>query len=86
MKKLKIELVEDWRECHRWSSMRLSTLLAALLLAAPHLVPILADHWPDIAPWVMHFFPSAPASVVPVIGVLLMMAARVTNIRRGGDQ
>ncbi|CAB3688801.1 hypothetical protein LMG24238_03004 [Paraburkholderia sediminicola] len=86
MKKLKVELVEDWRECLRWSSMRLSAILAAIYLTLPHIVPLLADHWPDIAPWVMHFFPSAPASIVPVIGVLLMMAARITNIRRGGDQ
>jgi hypothetical protein len=86
MKKLKVELVEDWREWHRWSTMRLSAFLAALYLAWPHVLPLLADHWPEIAPWVMHFFPSAPASVVPFIGVLLMMAARLTTIRRGGDQ
>jgi hypothetical protein len=86
MKKLKIELIDEWRECHRWSSMRISALLAALYLALPHLLPLLADHWPEIAPWVMRFFPSAPGSVVPVIGLLLTMAARVTSIRHGGEQ
>ncbi|CAE6879792.1 hypothetical protein [Paraburkholderia domus] len=86
MKKLKVELVEDWRECLRWSTTRIAAILSAIYLTLPHIVPLLADHWPDIAPWVMHFFPSAPASIVPVVGMLLMMAARITNIRRGGDQ
>lgn len=93
MKKLRIELVEDWREAHKWSSMRLSAFLAALYLALPHLLallahllPLLSDHWLEVAPWVMHFFPTASQSVVPVIGLLLMMGCRITKIRVGGEQ
>jgi hypothetical protein len=86
MKNLKVELVEDAHEFWKWSSMRVSALLAALYLALPHLIPMLADHWPEIAPWVMHFFPNAQVSVVPVIGLMLTMLARVTKISRGDMQ
>jgi hypothetical protein len=86
MKNLKIELVDDAHEFLKWSSMRVSALLAALYLALPHLIPMLADHWPEIAPWVMHFFPNAQASVVPVIGLMLVMLARLTKISRGDVQ
>lgn len=66
--------------------MRMLALLALLQIAAPHLLPMLADHWPEIAPWVMHFFPKEQESIVPVIGLVLAMLARVTKISRGDVQ
>ncbi|NIE67482.1 hypothetical protein F3J17_26795 [Burkholderia sp. Ax-1719] len=64
--------------------MRLMAAGAAVLVAVPHLFGILADNWPSIAPWVMTFFPKAPATIVPVIGVAITMIARVLEISAKG--
>ncbi|RQS22403.1 hypothetical protein DIE05_29690 [Burkholderia sp. Bp8995] len=67
--------------------MRLMAIGALLLAAAPHLAGILSDNWPTVAPWVMTLFPKAPATIVPVIGVMITMVARVLEIdaKGGGD-
>ena len=80
MKNLKIELVEDWKKALTWSSVRLSLVLAALWAAAPHLLQLAVDQWPNFAPWLMQFFPSASASVVPAISSLLYILLRLTTI------
>ncbi|WP_260438300.1 hypothetical protein [Burkholderia sp. Bp8995] len=84
---MKIQLVEDWKEWWKWSEMRLMAIGALLLAAAPHLAGILSDNWPTVAPWVMTLFPKAPATIVPVIGVMITMVARVLEIdaKGGGD-
>lgn len=84
---MKIQLVGDWKQAWKWSEMRLMAVGAVLIAAAPHLVGILSDNWPSIAPWVMTFFPKAPATIVPVIGVVITMVARVLEIgaKGGGD-
>lgn len=84
---MKIKLVDDWKQWWKWSEMRLMALGAVVLAAAPHLAGILSDNWPSIAPWVMTFFPKAPETIVPVIGVVITMIARVLEIgaKGGGD-
>ena len=81
MKNLKIELVEDWHKALTWSSVRLSLIFAGLLAAAPHLLQLAVDQWPNFAPWLMQFFPSASASVMPAISSLLYILLRLTTIR-----
>lgn len=81
---MKINLVEDWKQAWKWSEMRLMALGAVLIAAAPHLAGILSDNWPNVAPWVMTFFPKASATVVPVIGVVITMLARVLEIGAKG--
>lgn len=84
---MKIRFVEDWKQWWKWSEMRLMAVLATLIAAAPHLAGILSDNWPSVAPWVMTFFPKAPATIVPVVGVVITMIARVLEIgeREGHD-
>lgn len=83
---MKIRLVEDWNQWWKWSEMRLLGAGALLIAVAPHLVGILSDNWPAIAPWVMTFFPKAPATIVPVIGVVITMLARVLEITAKGGR
>ncbi|CAN7268016.1 hypothetical protein [Caballeronia sp. LjRoot31] len=88
MNKLKVELVEDWRKALTWSCVRASLVLSALWLAMPQLLQLAIEHWPLVAPWVIRFFPSADASVVPAISSLLVILFRLTQIRvvPRGDQ
>lgn len=58
---------------------------AVLIAAAPHVVGVLSDNWPSVAPWVMTFFPKAPATIVPVIGVVITMIARVLEVAKHED-
>ncbi|MEK6346355.1 MAG: hypothetical protein V4764_02685 [Burkholderia sp.] len=83
---MKIQLVDDWKQAWKWSEMRLLAAGAVVLAAAPHLFGILSDNWPSIAPWVMTFFPKAPATVVPVIGMVITMIARIFEVTRHGAQ
>jgi len=82
---MKLRLVEDWKQCWKWSEMRLMTIGAVLIAAAPHVVGVLSDNWPSVAPWVMTFFPRAPATIVPVIGVVITMIARVLEVAKHED-
>lgn len=84
---MKIHLVDDWKQWWKWSEMRMMAAGAVMIAAAPHLAGILSDNWPSVAPWVMTFFPKAPATIVPVIGVMITMVARVLEIgeREGRD-
>jgi hypothetical protein len=86
MKNLKVALVVDWREGWKWAELQLLAALALLYSFVPHLLPLLAEHWPELAPWVMHFFPRTDASVVPVISFVLVALARLTELKRGGDR
>ncbi|MCY0385672.1 hypothetical protein OVY01_00130 [Robbsia sp. Bb-Pol-6] len=90
--RVKVELVNDWRSAKKWSSVRLAaalTLLYGLLaMVAPWIGP-LSDHWPEIAPFVLKFFPTASQAVGPFIGGVLSVLARVVVVRfphREGDQ
>ncbi|WP_244130598.1 hypothetical protein [Burkholderia gladioli] len=82
MVEVKIRLVDDWKEAWKWSEMRLLAIGAAVLAAMPHLFSLLSDNWPSIAPWVMTYFPKAPATIVPVIGLVITMIARVLEVSR----
>ncbi len=81
MKKLKVELVDDWHKALSWSSVRASLILAALWPILTELLKVASDRWPDFAPWVMQFFPNASASVLPAISSLLFVLFRLTQIR-----
>lgn len=81
---IKVELVENWQRAHKWSSVRFSAALAvayaALASIAPWIGP-LSDHWPEMAPFILKFFPSASQAVGPFIGAVLCILARVVVVR-----
>ncbi|WP_429497003.1 hypothetical protein ACQUFY_10685 [Robbsia andropogonis] len=82
--KIKVVLVEDWQHFWKWSSVRFSAAFAALMLLSPQLMQMLADHWPDLAPFIAHLFPRQDQSLWPAIGAVLTILARITSIERRG--
>jgi len=81
----RLRLVDDWRECWKYGSIHIAATFAGLYLAVPRLLPSLADQWPNVAPFVMRFFPHADGSVAPAIGSLLIILARVLTFDRRGE-
>lgn len=77
-------MVKDWRSAKKWSSVRLAaalTLLYGLLaMVAPWIGP-LSDHWPELAPFLLRFFPTADQALGPFIGGVLTILARVVVVR-----
>jgi hypothetical protein len=85
---LQVSLVSDWREALRWSETRITIVMTAFyaaLLSAAQMLPVLAAHWPDLAPAVLPFlvkyFPTASQAAGPLIAVVLNMAARMVEIK-----
>ncbi|WP_321814570.1 MULTISPECIES: hypothetical protein [unclassified Paraburkholderia] len=89
MNSLKLELVEDWREFWKWSSMRWQAFVAVLALLIGHLVGLLQHlpdllvwvqaNWPDLLPILQHFFPSATQADWIAIANIVAMLLRVTK-------
>lgn len=81
---IKVELVEDWKSALKWSSTRLALLLAALYgglaWAAPAIIS-LAEHWPEMAPYVLSYLPTKNQALGPFIGAVLGVIARVLVVR-----
>ncbi|EKS9798225.1 MULTISPECIES: DUF7940 domain-containing protein [Burkholderia] len=67
--------VEDWKEVHRWWSVRVSALMLILLAA----IPALDEQYPKLAPSLLALFPKHGQQWVPIVGVLLTVAARVVS-------
>ena len=86
MKNFRIILVEDWQHFYKWSSVRFSAAFAALIMVAPHLLSLLSDHWPDLAPYAAHLFPNQDATLWPAVGAAITILARITEIHHGEPQ
>lgn len=74
MKKI---LADEWSAIRKWWSLWVGLVSMVLLTA----VPIVADRWPDLAPTVVALFPEKGTQVVPIIGLLLTIAARLISQR-----
>lgn len=70
-------LIEDWKRAHRFLSVRLAALSAALFA----LVPLAAEQWPQVMPSLASFFPAHGQQWGPVIGAVLVIAARLIQQR-----
>lgn len=89
MKNLKLELVEDWREFWKWSSVQWQIFLAAAIAATGHLPELLQNlpsllmwiqvNWPDLLPILKHFFPSATQSDWIAVANLISIGLRMTQ-------
>lgn len=82
MSRVRISLVNDWRRFYTWSSVRVSAAFALLTVGGAHLLPLLVEHWPQLLPVLVHWFPTTDQSVWPALGAVLMILARVTSIRK----
>lgn len=75
-------LADEWAAIRTWWSVWIGVISAATVTA----VPILAEHWPDVAPGFVALFPRHGEQVAPVIGLLLTLAARLVSQRAVLDQ
>jgi hypothetical protein len=69
----KLQLIDEWKSAHKFASVQFSTVFALLFA----LVPVVAEHWTDIAPVLLKLFPSNGHQWVPVAGLLIVIVARV---------
>lgn len=67
--------VDRWSVMHRWWSVRVGAL-GVLLMAG---IPALSDQFPNIAPSLLVWFPKHGQQVVPIIGALIAIAARIVS-------
>lgn len=79
---MKSFLAAEWAAIRTWWSVWIGVISAVIVTA----VPILADHWPDVAPGFVALFPKHGEQVAPVIGLLLTIAARLVSQRAVLDQ
>ena len=79
---MKSFLAAEWAAIRTWWSVWIGVISAVIVTA----VPILADHWPDVAPGFVALFPKHGEQVAPVIGLLLTVAARLVSQRAILDQ
>jgi hypothetical protein len=75
-------LADDVAHIKKWWSFWVG-VISVLLLAG---IPVVSDHWPDLAPTFVAWFPKNGAQVAPIIGTLLGIAARVISQRAVMDQ
>lgn len=65
-------IVDDVRGIWRRWSFRSGVVTVVLLVA----VPVIDDHWPDLAPVLVSVFPAHGRQVAPIAGVLIAIAAQ----------
>ncbi|WP_186155597.1 hypothetical protein [Burkholderia gladioli] len=65
-------IVDDVRGIWRRWSFRSGAVTVVLLVA----VPVIDDHWPDLAPVLVSVFPAHGRQVAPIAGVLIAIAAQ----------
>lgn len=68
-------LIDEWSAIRKWWSVWAGILVAAILTG----VPIVADQWPQLAPSFIALFPKHGQQWAPVIGVALMIVARLIS-------
>ncbi|MBU9579618.1 hypothetical protein KTE26_14380 [Ralstonia mannitolilytica] len=68
-------LIDKWSTVCKWWSMWAGIVVAVVLTG----VPIVADQWPQLAPTFVALFPKHGEQWAPVVGVILMIIARLLN-------
>lgn len=79
--KLEVRLIDDWHRAWRKASVIISAAFVLLYGFMAELLPPLADHWPEIYPYALKFFPHADQALGPCIGGVLTIVARLVSIR-----
>lgn len=89
MHHLKLELVEDWREFLKWSSVRWQLFVALLAVGLGHLPGLLQrlpdllawiqSNWADLLPILQHLFPSATQADWIAAANVVAILLRVTK-------
>lgn len=67
--------VDRWTVMHKYWSVRVGAL-GVIIMAG---VPALSDQFPNIAPSLVAWFPKHGQQVVPIIGAVIAIAARIVS-------
>lgn len=67
--------MDRWTVMHKWWSVRVGAV-GVIVMAG---VPALSDQFPNIAPSLLVWFPKHGQQVVPIIGALIAIAARIVS-------
>lgn len=77
----RVRFVDDIRRAHHFASVRVGALFGVLLTV----MPVLAEQWPNVAPTFVFFFPHGGEQWAPIIGVVLIILARLVRFYRKDD-
>ncbi|MEX3628764.1 MAG: hypothetical protein VB138_03995 [Burkholderia sp.] len=72
---MKFQLIDEWREAHRFSSVRLSALMATVFAIGPSLL----SAWAALPDDLKQVLPTGWARTIAVGAFLLVLLARVTT-------
>lgn len=82
IKNIEIKLVDDWKTVCAKGTVILSAAFAAFYASLGQLLPLISDHWFELSPFILKFFPTASEAVGPFIGALLTIAVRLMSIKK----
>lgn len=68
-------LADEWSVMKTWWSLYAGILTAGFLTA----VPVIADRWPELTPTFISLFPKHGQQWAPIIGVILVVVARMIS-------
>lgn len=68
-------LVDEWSAIRTWWSVWAGTFSVIVLTV----VPVINEHWPDLAPTFVSVFPKHGQQWAPIVGVGLAMLARLLD-------
>lgn len=80
--KFEITLVDDWQSVCKKGTVLLSAAFAAAYGFLATVLPLISDHWLEISPFILKFFPTASEAVAPFIGALITIVVRLIKIQR----
>ena len=75
---MKLKLIDEWRQAHKFSSVRLSGLMAVMLGAGPALL----DAWREIPDDLKEALPHGWARWIATAGFVLVTLARMTRVEK----
>jgi hypothetical protein len=80
--KFEITLVDDWRAVCKKGTVLLSAAFAAAYGLLATVLPLISDHWLELSPFILKFFPTASEAVGPFVGALITIIVRLMKIQR----
>ncbi|MBN3779945.1 hypothetical protein G3O06_20625 [Burkholderia sp. Ac-20345] len=78
---MKFRLIDDWRDAHRFGSVRASAVMASVFGFGPSLL----SAWGALPDDLKEALPHGWSRVIAVAGFLLVLGTRVLTTDRGSD-
>lgn len=79
---LEIKLVDDWKEVCQKGTVMWSAALAIVYATVGEILPLISEHWFELSPFILKFFPTADQALGPFLGAVLTIIVRLMQIRK----